>query len=143
MVVEILAADTVPTSQVIIVAVLSSGLASAIVAFFSKKAWSPESKNELARLGNEFAQQLLKDARSERAELRATIHELETATIDHKGSIERLTRLVEEKDRVIHELEERRILIARKLQQGKAITLYDVFGDHTPEEFRENPSTAI
>lgn len=123
------------TLQIIITALLSSGFVSGFIALLSKTVWSPESKNELARLGNEFAQQLLLEARSERQELRVTIQELE-ATVNVKNeTINRLKHLAEEKDAVIHELEERQVMLAQKLQDGKPITLQDIFGDRAPKDF--------
>ena len=122
-------------AQMLVTALLSSGLVGGIIALLTKTVWSPESKNDLARLGNEFAQQLLSDAKSERQELRLTIHELEQSISTKNDAIERLKQLAAEKDRVISELEERRLKMAQKLQAGTAITLQDIFGDKAPREF--------
>lgn len=121
--------------EVLITALLTSGFVTGIFTLVTKKVWSPESKNELARLGSEFAQQLLRDAKSEREELRLTIRELqETVSIHHK-TIDRLEHLAKAKDKIIAELEERQFKMAEKLRQGLPITLIDIFGDDAPDGF--------
>lgn len=119
--------------QLIVGLILSSGIIGSIMSLFMKSMWSPESKNDLARIGNEFAHQLLADAKSEREELRATIRELENVGKDHTASIARLNRIVAEKDVVINELEQRQIKMAHKLQKGEVITLQDIFGERAPK----------
>lgn len=119
--------------QVLIAAVLSSGLVSGLITFLTKKARSPESQNQLAKLGNDFAAQLLTDARTERAELRLTITELESSNDTKQSSIDRLQGLLKEKDRRIEELENRQQVLAQKLQRGEVITLVDIFGSEAPE----------
>lgn len=121
------------TLQILVAAVLSSGLVSGAITFLTKKARSPESQNQLAKLGNDFAAQLLTDARTEREELRLTIKELESSNDTKQSSIDRLTGLLNEKDRRINELEERQQVLAHKLQRGEAITLVDIFGAEAPE----------
>lgn len=116
-------------AQIVVASLLSSGFVGGVIAALTKAMWSPESKNELAKLGNDFAQQLLEDAKTEREELRLTIKELESILTDHEASITRLKALAEEKDRVINELERRQTILASKLQQGLTITLKDIFGD--------------
>jgi len=122
--------------QTIIAAVLSSGLISGIFTLVSKRSRSPESQNELARLGNEFASQLLEDARAERKELRATIIELEKSNSTKQETIDRLKSLLDEKDKRINELEDRQHILAGKLRAGEQITLADIFGKNAPSEIR-------
>lgn len=123
-------------AQLIVTALLSSGFVTGMIALFGKTLTSPESKNDLARLGNEFAHQLLLDAKSEREELRLTIRELEQTNITQIDIIGRLEKLAHEKDKVIEELERRQIVIANKLQAGDPITLQDIFGPTAPKEFQ-------
>ena len=118
--------------QAAIVAILSGGLVSGIFTLLSKRSRSPESQNELARLGNEFAAQLLEDARTERKELRLTIADLEKSNDTKQQSIDRLKALAEEKDRRIEALEQRQQVLAEKLQRGEQITLADIFGGEAP-----------
>ena len=125
--------------QTIILAILGGGLVSGIFSFLTKRSRSPESQNELARLGNDFATKLLEDARTERKELRLTIQDLEKLnetkqeSIEKKQeSIERLKALADEKDRRIEELEQQRQTVAQKLQRGEKITLADIFGKEAP-----------
>lgn len=120
--------------QVIVASVLSSGLVGGIITLFTKRVWSPESKNELARIGNEFAQQLLEDAKNERTELRETIKQLEGSNFSKEQAIERLQKIADDKDTVIQQLEERQLVVARKLQRGEAVSLYDIFGENAPKE---------
>ena len=101
---------------------------------FTKKLWSPEAKNDLAKLGNDFARQLLQDAKSEREELRLTITELEDIVQENKASIDRLKALANEKDRVIQELERRMARLAEKVSSGDPITLQDIFGEKAPKD---------
>lgn len=121
--------------QVAVTALLSSGFVGGVMTLFSKKVWSPESKNELARIGNEFAQLLLEEARAEREELRQTIKELEHSIISKEDAIDRLQSIAREKDAVIQILEERQFIVAHKIQQGEVVTMYDIFGPHAPPEF--------
>lgn len=114
--------------QIAITALLSSGLVGGIMTIFSKKVWSPESKNELARIGNEFAQLLLEEARAEREELRRTIDELERVILEKKEALEKLEAIAREKDQVIHMLEDRQMMVARKIREGELVSLDDVFG---------------
>lgn len=131
-------------AQIVITALLSSGLVSGIMTLLAKKAQSPESKNDLARIGNEFAHQLLKEARTEREELRKTIDELEDSNATKQEVIEKLRSVAAQKDRTIEELEGRQILVARKLQNKESITLQDIFGPSAPEEFEiHNPSKFV
>lgn len=123
--------------QMVITALLSSGLVGGFITLVSKKVWSPESENELARIGNEFAQKLLEDARTEREELRTTIRELENGMASKEQTIDRLKRLADDKDAVIRLLEDRQYIVARKLQLGEIITVRDIFGPETPDEFLE------
>lgn len=122
-------------AQLVIITIFSSGLFTGIFTVITRMVWSPESKNDLARLGNEFAHQLLEDARSERKELRLTIAELEELDTKNQAIIDRLQRLADEKDRVINELEERQVTLAKKLQRNERITLQDIFGDKAPKDF--------
>ena len=122
-------------AQIVVTALLSSGLVGGFLALVTKSMWSPESKNELARLGNEFAQQLLQDAKVEREELRITIRDLEHSLSTKREIIERLNQLAEDKDIVIHDLEQRQIMMAEKLKQGKPITLQDIFGGNAPTNY--------
>lgn len=126
------AAENANTVQVITLAVLSSGLVSGLLTLFTKKLWSPESKNDLARLGNEFASQLLQDAKIEREELRQTIKDLEVSNDVKQSTIVRLERLLNEKHKRIAELEHRQHDLALKLQSGKELTLQDLFGERVP-----------
>lgn len=127
----------VDTHIVTAVALLSSFISS-ITTIAVKKLVSPEARNELARIGNEFAEQLLKEARSEREELRATISELEGVLAANHETITKLRRIADEKDLVIHELESRRFNVALKLRNGQTVTAEDVFGEKVPIEFYEN-----
>jgi septal ring factor EnvC (AmiA/AmiB activator) len=120
------------TIQSIVVAVISGGLVSGIFTLVGKKTKSPESQNDLAKLGNEFAAQLLEDARAERKELRLSIQELENSNDVKQATINRLNDLLAQKDRRITELEERQNDMARKLQRGEAISLRDIFGHDAP-----------
>lgn len=132
----IVAAAAAPSSdnifQTIAVAVLTGGLVSGIFALVTKRARSPESQNELARLGNDFAAKLLEDARTERGELRQTIKELEGSNGTKQETIDRLNALLEKKNERIDELERRQQVTARKLQAGEKITLQDIFGEDAP-----------
>lgn len=121
------------TVQVITLAVLSSGLVSGLFTLFAKKLWSPESENDLARLGNEFASQLLRDAKVEREELRQTIKDLEESNDVKQSTILRLERLLHEKNQRITELEKQKGEVVRKLKNGEQITLHDLFGDMAPD----------
>ena len=121
--------------QIVVTALLSSGLVGGLITLLSKRVWSPESKNELARIGSEFAQLLLEEARTEREELRMTIVELEASILTKEEAIERLKLMAREKDSVISLLEERQFVVARKIQQGELVSLYDIFGPKTPPEF--------
>lgn len=127
----------VDTHIVTAVALLSSFISS-ITTISVKKLVSPEARNELARIGNEFAEQLLKEARSEREELRATISELEGVLAANHETITKLRHIADEKDLVIHELESRRFNVALKLRNGQTVTAEDVFGAKVPIEFYEN-----
>ena len=127
----------VDTHVVTAVALLSSFISS-ITTIAVKKLVSPESRNELARIGNEFAEQLLKEARSEREELRATISELEGVLVANHETITKLRHIANEKDLVIQELESRRFNVALKLRNGQTVTAEDVFGAKVPIEFYEN-----
>lgn len=118
--------------QSIVVALLTGGFVSGIFAVINKKTVSPESQNDLARLGNEFAAQLLKDAKEERAELRASITELEKSNETKEQSIKRLKKLLEEKDARIEILENHQQNVASKLQRGEPLTLFDIFGKDAP-----------
>ena len=121
--------------QLLVTALLSSGLVGGFITLFTKKIWSPETKNDLARIGNEFAQLLLEEARAEREELRTTIRELETGLITKQETIEKLDKILDEKDLVIGLLEERQYVVARKIASGEVVSLYDIFGPRTPEDF--------
>ena len=129
--------------QILITALLSSGFVGGLVALFTKQVWSPEAKNDLSRLGNEFARQLLSDAKAEREELRLTIHELENNMATTQVTVARLNAMAEEKDRVIAEFEQRLTKMARKLQQGLPISMQDIFGDKAPKEFTFGPSGPV
>lgn len=118
--------------QTIITALLSSGIVAGIFSLLTKKSRSPESENELARLGSDFAAQLLEDARSERKELRLTIIDLEKSNDTKQDTIDRLKALANDKDNRIAELERRQQLVAEKLQHGQSITLVDIFGKEAP-----------
>lgn len=121
-------------AQIVVTVLLSSGFVGGVMALLTKQMWSPESKNDLARLGNELAHQLLVDAKTEREELRLTIRELES-TITEKGEvIARLNKIAHEKDRMISDLEDRQHKLALKIHLGEPITLYDIFGKHPSTE---------
>lgn len=120
--------------QQVVLGILGGGGVAGIFALVNKRSRSPESQNELARLGNEFAKQLLDDARSERKELRDTIKELEESNSAKQESIDRLNTIAENKDRRIAELERRQNLVAQKLQAGEKITLSDIFGGDSPAQ---------
>lgn len=122
-------------AQIVVTALLSSGVVGGVLALITKSMWSPESKNELARLGNEFAQQLLQDAKVEREELRITIRDLEHSLSTKREIIERLNQLAEDKDVVIRDLEQRQIKMAEKLKKGLPITLQDIFGGTAPANY--------
>lgn len=122
-------------AQIVVTALLSSGMVGGVLALITKSMWSPESKNELARLGNEFAQQLLQDAKVEREELRITIRDLEHSLLTKREIIERLNQLAEDKDIVIRDLEQRQIKMAEKLKKGLPITLQDIFGGNAPANY--------
>lgn len=119
-------------AQIFVSVVLSSGFVGGFFALLTKRMTSPESRNDLARLGNEFAHQLLQDARTEREELRLTINELEDIVTKKHDTIERLKHLAREKDLVIKELEHRLIVLAEKINSGQTITLKDIFGEKAP-----------
>lgn len=119
--------------QIVVSMLLSTGFVSGIFALLTKSMWSPESKNDLARMGNEFARQLLADAKSEREELRLTIHELEDLDTKNRNTIARLQKLLEDKNRKIQELERRLNDMAQKLHSGTPISLRDIFGDSAPD----------
>lgn len=119
--------------QTIITAIITGGLVSGIFSLVSKRARSPESQNELARLGNDFATKLLEDARAERKELRETIRELENSNNTKQEVIDRLNALAMDKDRRINEFEDRQKIIANKIKTGERVTLSDIFGKNAPE----------
>lgn len=121
--------------QSAISAILSAAFIGGLFTMFTKKLWSPESKNDLAKIGNDFAAQLLKDAKSEREELRLSIHELEQSNATRQETINRLQTLLFDKDRTIRDLEDRQINIAKKLARGEAISLQDIFGHNAPPDF--------
>lgn len=121
--------------QVIVTALLSSGFVGGLMTLLQKMIPSPESKNDLARLGNEFAHQLLIDAKTEREELRLTIRELEDLITEKRDTVDRLKQLAKDKDDTIRDLEERLIKMAEKLESGQRITLRDIFGEKAPEGF--------
>jgi phage-related minor tail protein len=134
-----MAATGIDATIVGIIAFLSS-LVSSLTTIAVKKERSPESKNELARIGNEFAEQLLNEARSEREQLRATISELESVLATNHDTMTTLRRIAVEKDLVIQELEARRFNVALKLRNGQKVTYEDVFGTKVPIAFiKENP----
>lgn len=121
--------------QNIITSILSGGLVAGLFSLVTKRSKSPESQNELARLGNDFAAQLLKEAQLERTELRLTITELEKSLREQNKSIEtledsidRLKNLLKTKNDRIDELHKRQHLLAGKLQSGEKISLVDIFG---------------
>lgn len=122
-------------THVATVIALSSSFISSLTTIAVKKLVSPESRNELARIGNEFAEQLLREARSEREQLRATITELESVLVANHETITKLRRIAHEKDMVIQELEARRFTVALKLKHGQTISAEDVFGARVPAEF--------
>lgn len=121
--------------QLFITVLVSSGLIGGLATLITKRVWSPETKNDLARIGNEFAQQLLNDARAEREELRVTIKELEKNVVTKQESIDRLKKLLEEKDEAIDLCEQRHLMVARKIQMGQEVTLEDIFGEHFSQKF--------
>lgn len=118
--------------QLLISSLLGGGVVGGIFAVITKKSKSPESQNELARLGNEFASKLLEDARVERKELRDTIKELESTKAAQSTSIDKLNNILQAKDDKIQELENRQQILAHKLQIGEVITLKDIFGKDAP-----------
>lgn len=120
------------TLQVIIAAVLSSSFIGGVFTLLTKKVSSPENKTSLASLSNEFASQLLTDARAEREELRLTIRELERLLGKNEDTIKRLNALLVEKDRRITELDEHRKVMLTKINLGQRVTLTDLFGDIAP-----------
>jgi predicted RNase H-like nuclease (RuvC/YqgF family) len=137
--------------QNLVVVIITSGLVTGIFSLLTKRSKSPESQNDLARLGNDFAAQLLKEAQEERKELRTTIGNLEAlleqkkreynTTIEEKdayietleNSIETLKSILKSKTDRIEELEARQQLLAEKLQKGEKISLTDIFGDNAPD----------
>lgn len=125
--------------QLVVSVLLSAGFVSGIFALFTKKMWSPESKNDLAKLANDFASQLLNDAKVEREELRLSIRELEGVVTENREIIHRLESLAKEKDKVIGALEERLKIIAEKVRDGRVVTIKDIFGDSAPDgDFDDN-----
>lgn len=130
-------------APIIATALLSSGFVTGIFTLISKRIWSPETRNDLARIGNEFAQHLLEEARTERNELRLTIEELRRDNITKEETIRRLQKLADEKDHLIHSLEDRQLLLARKLQSGEPISLRDIFGNTVPSGFDLDLGEAI
>jgi hypothetical protein len=117
---------------IIITALMSSSVVAALVTLFSKKVVSPEAKIDLARMGSEFAHQLLMDAKVEREELRLTIKELEGLVQEKNDSIKRLTKVLDEKERVIRKLERTQVVMINKLRLGEPVKLEDITGsgDH-------------
>lgn len=92
---------------------------------------SPADENETIRLGNEFLSGLLKDAREERKELRATISALEADGTTKRERIEALEALDRRKTAQIGALERRAEAAAAKLRAGLTLTLEDILGpDH-------------
>jgi len=128
--------ENITFAQFLVALFLSSSFMGGVFTIVTKKLWSPESKNELAKLGNEFAQQLLRDAKIEREELRLTIRELQDSISAKSQAIERLESLAKEKDKVIAELEERQYRMVNKLKEGIPITLKDIFGDKAPVDIQ-------
>lgn len=126
--------------QTVIIALIGSGLFQAVSTVVSKRSKSPESQNELARLGNEFASKLLEDARVERKELKDTIVQLESIKSSQANELEtknnainKLQQILHEKELKITDLENRQQEVARKLQVGEKITLSDIFGRDAPQ----------
>lgn len=118
---------------IIITALMSSSVVAALVTLFSKKIVSPEAKIDLARMGSEFAHQLLMDAKVEREELRLTIKELEGLVQEKNDSIKRLTKVLDEKERVIRKLERTQIVMINKLRLGEPVKLEDLTGSSDQE----------
>lgn len=125
--------DEINVIQVLVTALLSSGFIGGFLALIQKKIWSPESENDLVRIGNEFANQLLLEARVERKELRLTITELESVNASKEDSIARLLKIVENKDAMIRQLESRQYALAEKIREGEVITFRDLFGSDAPD----------
>jgi uncharacterized protein HemX len=118
--------------QSIVSSVVVAAVVTGIFTYLNKRAKSPESQNQLAEIGTKFASQLLVEAQNERKELRTTIADLEKLNDVKQSTIDRLQNLLNEKDRRIHELENRQRTVAFKLQRGEVITLNDIFGEDAP-----------
>jgi predicted nuclease with TOPRIM domain len=127
--------DDLNISQIVVSILLSSGLIGGIMALFTKTVWSPESRNELSKMGNEFARQLLADAKAEREELRLTIRELEASNEAKTETIARLRAILTQKDETIKKLERNRVHLALKLRNGEAIHIRDIFGGDYPDDY--------
>lgn len=125
--------DKLSTVQLLVTALLSSGFVAGLMTLITKKVWSPEATNDLARVGNEFAHLLLKEARTEREELRATIRDLEQGLATKDETIKRLNNLAREKDVMIKALEAKQYFIAAKIQRGEIVSLIDIFGSQITE----------
>lgn len=125
--------ESISLTQLIAAIVMSSAFTTGLFSVLSKKLQSPEAKNDLTKLGNDFAHQLLTEARNEREQLRLTIKELSSTVVTKDETIDRLKHLLREKDQVIQDLELRQVRLAKKLREGTPITLKDVFGEVAPE----------
>lgn len=118
--------------QTAVSSVVVAAVVSGIFTYVNKRSKSPESQNQLAQIGADFAAKLLSDAVVERRELRTTITELEKSNDVKQESIDRLKGILAEKDRRIADLVNRQHMVASKLQRGEVITLQDIFGDDAP-----------
>lgn len=124
--------------QSLLVAVLSSTGTAGLFGLLIKILPTQESKTNLVEIGNELAKDLLSQAREERNELRKTIQELRTINVEKRDTIKCLTKLAEEKDRVIHGMELRATSVATKLEMGLPVTNLDIFGIELTQATRDH-----
>lgn len=82
----------------------------------------------MVKIGNEFVEDLLAQARLEREELRSTIRTLEEANGKADRELAELKILIAQKDVQIDELQRRQQHVAHKISLGLTITDIDVFG---------------
>jgi hypothetical protein len=114
--------------EIIGAAVGSSTVTAGIFMLLSRVVPTPQHRANLIKLGNEFTEDLLKQARLEREELRASIRLLEQANIKSQLHIGQLKLLIAEKDRVIVELQSHQKKVAHKVSMGLEVTNADIFG---------------
>lgn len=133
--------------QQIVLSMVSSGVLVALITAFSRLLPSSDVKrqeqNELINMGNEFAKELLDQARVEREELRKTLAELAEIRVKNNVTIAKLEQLVIDKDYTIREMETRQYAVASKIRMDLPVTDVDIFGVRLTEASRAHKPTPV